>query len=191
MPISRHPLMPPSPGDRGLRWIPIDQQASIRLQASLDLLRARGGEVVHRFYAKLFEQFPGVRAMFPADMVALERKFIDTLIAVVELIGEPDRVRPRLEELGKRHATYGAQPEHYPLVCDALIETIREASGEAWSAQLETEWSQALLLVSEIMLIGAGQVTRGGTIRPVGEKQATVGRGGPEAGAASAPTRRD
>jgi hypothetical protein len=76
-------------------------------------------------------------------------------------------------------------------VCDALIETIREASGEAWSAQLETEWSQALLLVSEIMLIGAGQVTRGGTIRPVGEKQPTVRRGGPEAGAASAPTRRD
>ncbi len=129
--------------------------------------------------------------MFPADMVALERKFSDTLIAVVSLIGEPDRVRPRLEELGKRHATFGAQPEHYPLVCEAPIETIREASDDAWSAQLETEWSQALLLVSEVVLIGAGQVTRGGSIRPVREKQATVVRSCPEAGAASTPTRRD
>jgi hemoglobin-like flavoprotein len=180
--------MPPSPGDRGLRLIPIDPQASIRLRASLDLLRARGGEVVHRFYAKLFEQFPGVRGMFPADMASQEREFIETLVAIVELIGEPDRLRPRIEELGKRHATYGARPEHYPLVCNVLIETLRETSGEAWSPQLETEWSQALLLVSESMLIGAGQLTRGGPTGPAQENLA-ANPAGPAL--SSTPTRLD
>lgn len=179
MPLSRHPLMPPSPGDRGLRRIPIDPQASIRLGASVDMIRARGDGVAQAFYDKLFARFPGVRGMFPADsgaMAAQRQKFIDTLAAVVEMIGEPDAVRARLEELGKKHATYGARPEHYPPVCEALLETLAEASGEAWSSQLEAEWSQALQLVSEVMLRGAGPITRPG--EP------------PAANPANAPTRR-
>jgi hemoglobin-like flavoprotein len=154
--------MPSTPGSRELRRIPVDPQASIRLGASLDLLRARGAGISEAFYARLFTRFPGIRGMFPADMTSQHTKFLDTLTTVVEMIGQPETVRARLEELGKKHAGYGARPEHYSPLCEALIESLREAAGSAWSAQLEAEWTQALQLVSEVMLRGAGHATRTG-----------------------------
>ncbi|MGE3703706.1 MAG: globin domain-containing protein [Vicinamibacterales bacterium] len=150
--MSRHPLSSPLPS-----WaaVSVDATAVANLARSLGVLRTEGGRVASVFYGKLFGKYPALRGMFPDDMRAQEAKLIDTLTMVVEHLQAPDTVRNRLGELGERHVRYGARPEHYPIVCSLLVEALGEVSGSSWSARLAAEWTQALTLVSDVMLAGA------------------------------------
>jgi hemoglobin-like flavoprotein len=152
MGISRHPLSNPPPA-----WakVPIDVAAVERLRSSFVVLAADGTRVTAIFYAKLFERYPGVRTLFATDMKAQEGKLMDSLRAVVEHIEAPEAVRAGLRELGAKHVKYGAKPEHYPIVCEILVEAMAEAAGRGWSPQLASEWTQALDIVSGVMLEGA------------------------------------
>lgn len=152
MPITRHPLMPHGPDDRRLHHIGVDPAVHQRLEASLGLLRDKGPRVVEAFYSRLFERYPAVRPMFRSDMASQQSKFLGTLVMVVEHLRDPGRVTAVLQELGRKHEGYGALPEHYPIVCSLLIESMAANLGPAWNEQLQSEWSQALGLVSQIMI---------------------------------------
>ncbi len=152
MPITRHPLMPLGPDDLPLRRVRIDDAACERLNSSMRALASEGARFVAAFYTTLFERYPGVRAMFPSDMQRQERKLLDSLLMVIEHMRDPDRVGSMLQDLGRKHAEYGARPEHYPIVCSILIECMARQLGRQWSEQLEAEWTQALSLVSHAMI---------------------------------------
>lgn len=152
MGISRHPLAGKLP-----QWsnIPIDKAAAERLRGSYDALLADGSRLTTIFYAKLFERYPGVRPLFPADIRAQETKLMDSLRAVVRHVEAPEGLRDELKAMGARHVKYGARAEHYPLVCDLLLECMGDAAGNKWTPQLASEWQQALQIVSDVMLEGA------------------------------------
>ncbi len=178
--------MPPSPGDPGLGRIPVDPQVAIRLRSSLDQLRSRGENLVLTFYARLFELFPEIRKMFGPSSKIREIGSLEALTLVVGHIGEPERLRPTLEALGKRLAAAGVRPEQYPVACRLMLDVMRDGSGESWTASLEAEWSQALMLVSEVMLEGTGESRR--TVPgPRTRAKQTTRRAQPSA----VPTRRD
>ena len=40
---------------------------------------------------------------------------------------------PAASALAKRHVSYGAKPEHYPVVGGALLWTLEKGLGEAWT----------------------------------------------------------
>jgi nitric oxide dioxygenase len=92
---------------------------------------------------------PGFRAearrpLIPGRIVVLRKSLRDL-----------DAIVPKLRELGARHVTYGAKPEHYPVVGDVLIGAIATIAGPAWQAEHEQAWRRALAIVSGAMLDGA------------------------------------
>ncbi len=147
--------MPPGPDPQALAGIKTDSKAIERLQTSLNAIKGQGPVLAAVFYRKLFDRYPGVRPLFPVEMAGQEKKLFESLVVVVDHLREPQRVVAILRELGRKHAQYGAKPEHYPAVCAALVEAMAEAAGPTWSAQLQSEWTQALQLVSTIMIQGA------------------------------------
>lgn len=154
MGVTRHPLCSTETSER-LRSVPADEALIRRLQESFSRIELGPVDFAERFYARLFERHPGLRTMFPADMSAQTRKFFETLRMVIESLQAPSTARSKLEDLGRGHVKYGVKPEHYPLVCDMIVATFAELSGSDWTADLSLDWSNALRLVSEIMLDGA------------------------------------
>lgn len=148
MPVTRHPLLPQINSDLP---VAVDAQALGRLESSLTTLRAKGPLIAHRFYVRLFELYPGVRTMFPTDIATQEKKLLDSLVTIVSMLKDPAKTIPMLRELGQRHVKYGAKPEHYPIVCGLLLESMRAEFGEEWTPQLALEWTQTLELVSHHM----------------------------------------
>lgn len=66
-----------------------------------------------------------------------------------------------LMELGAQHAGFGARPEHYPVVCAILIESLGDVAGRAgaaWNPRLELDWTTVLDQVAQLMLRGAAAV---------------------------------
>lgn len=108
------------------------------------------------FYAKLFAAAPRLRGMFPDDLRAQAAKLTASLDAIVRNFEDPGANRLALSDLGGRHAGYGVRPEHYALVIDLLIESMREVGGITIQESGLGEWRSALRLISDQMIAAGG-----------------------------------
>jgi hemoglobin-like flavoprotein len=152
MSITRHPLYD---DPRSLAPAPLDVGLVRRLETSFGTIAGRADLLAERFYERLFRRAPGVRPLFPADLAEQRKKLVAALAFVVAHLRAPDEVLPRLRALGAAHVKYGAQPDHYPVVCEELVLAMGEVADETWSADIERDWRNALHLVSAAMLAGA------------------------------------
>jgi hemoglobin-like flavoprotein len=104
------------------------------------------------FYDRLFEIAPQVRAMFPADMTEQRRKLMAMLAAVVNGLGNLTSILPAASALAKRHVSYGAKPEHYPVVGAALLWTLEKGLGDGWTPDIAAAWTAAYGTLSGYMI---------------------------------------
>ena len=126
------------------------------LREHFESLRPHADGMVARFYEILFARHPDIQPMFAkTDMTAQRGKFIETLDRIVQHLEQPATVMSDLLVLGNSHVDYGVKPGQYPAVCDALVEAMKEASGERWTPALEQCWRDAYAAVAEIMKKGA------------------------------------
>ena len=104
------------------------------------------------FYDRLFEIAPKVKAMFPSDMTEQRRKLMATLAVVVGGLGNLESVLPAASALAKRHVSYGAKAEHYPVVGSALLWTLEKGLGDAWTPDVAEAWTAAYGTLSGFMI---------------------------------------
>jgi hemoglobin-like flavoprotein len=69
----------------------------------------------------------------------------------VKGLNRVEALLPGLRALGQRHAAYGVRDEHYATVGEALLWTLREGLGEAFSAEVEQAWSSAYAVLAATM----------------------------------------
>jgi hemoglobin-like flavoprotein len=104
------------------------------------------------FYDRLFEVAPTVRAMFPSDLTAQRKKLMATLAVVVGGLSNLESVLPAASALAIRHVSYGAKAEHYPVVGAALLWTLEQGLGEAWTVEVAAAWTAAYATLSGYMI---------------------------------------
>jgi hemoglobin-like flavoprotein len=107
------------------------------------------------FYDRLFEIAPKVKAMFPTDMTEQRRKLMATLAVVVGGLGNLESVLPAASALAKRHVSYGAKAEHYPVVGSALLWTLEKGLGDGWTPEVAEAWTTAYGTLSGFMIAEA------------------------------------
>ena len=61
-----------------------------------------------------------------------------------------------LTNLGKKHKAYGVEKAHYGLVGEALIGTLSDAMGEAFTAEVKAAWVETYGVISATMIAGSG-----------------------------------
>ena len=104
------------------------------------------------FYERLFEVAPAVKAMFPADMTEQRKKLMGMLAVVVNGLSNLEAILPAASALATRHVSYGAKPEHYPVVGSALLWTLEKGLGEAWTPDAAAAWTAAYGTLSRYMI---------------------------------------
>ena len=107
------------------------------------------------FYDRLFEIAPKVKAMFPTDMTEQRRKLMATLAVVVGGLGNLESVLPAASALARRHVSYGAKAEHYPVVGSALLWTLGQGLREGFTPEVEAAWVAAYMLLATTMQAAA------------------------------------
>jgi hemoglobin-like flavoprotein len=104
------------------------------------------------FYDRLFEIAPSVKSMFPADMTEQRKKLMMMLAAVVGGLGNLESILPAASALATRHVSYGAKPEHYPVVGSALLWTLEKGLGDGWTPEVAEAWTAAYGTLSGYMI---------------------------------------
>ncbi len=107
------------------------------------------------FYRRLFEIDPSLRHMFRGDMAEQRRKLMQMLTAAVKGLDRLEQLVPVVEDLGRRHATYGVEDRHYDTVGNALLWTLEKGLGDAFTPETKQAWTTVYGLLATTMKTAA------------------------------------
>ena len=116
-----------------------------------------GDAAASLFYDRLFTLEPSLRRLFPDDLQQQKRSLMATLQFAVESLDRLDQLVPIVEQLGVRHARYGVQPAHYPVVGSALLWTLEQGLGPAFTPAVRHAWTNVYELLATTMQAAAGR----------------------------------
>lgn len=112
----------------------------------------KGDDAARLFYKRLFQIDPSVEPLFAGtDMTAQRRKLMQTLGSAVIGLEDLDALVPIIQDMGRRHATYGVTDAHYDSVGEALIWTLKQGLGDAWSDDVQEAWTRIYRLIADTM----------------------------------------
>jgi hemoglobin-like flavoprotein len=103
------------------------------------------------FYGKLFELEPQLQPLFKGDFAAQGQKLMRMLDAAVRGLEHPQALAPAFKDLGRRHLRYGAAPVDYGTVAIALLWTLEQILGQAFTPDVRLAWTEAYTLISRLM----------------------------------------
>lgn len=132
------------------------------LQQSWLVLKPIAPEVGINFYKKLFEVAPGVRRLFKDDINLQADKLMQMLGYIIAMLKVPGELLPEVRKLAVRHNQYSAEPVHYEIVGQCLIETLREGLGKNWNAELQDAWITAYSTLKNVMITAQEEVRQNG-----------------------------
>ncbi|MCF6120129.1 globin domain-containing protein [Mesorhizobium muleiense] len=108
------------------------------------------------FYERLFAIDADLRALFPmTDMTKQGAKLMASLGFIVHGLEPADTILPTVRVLARRHVTYGVEERHYPIVGQALIETLAAGLGTAFTPAVREAWEAAYGLLASVMIAAA------------------------------------
>lgn len=114
------------------------------------------------FHEELFRLAPEIRRLYQMDLVRQGELFVNRMSTIMARMHEAERLRPFVEDLALRHVGYGARPEHYPLVRQAMLIALRRLLGSAFTPEAEAAWSRTYDSIATVMINSA----YGGSLAP-------------------------
>jgi hemoglobin-like flavoprotein len=104
------------------------------------------------FYARLWETDPSTVPLFAKSDMALQgQKLMAALAMVVSSLKQPEKVVPVAQDMAKRHLAYGVTQAQYGSVGAALLWTLGQGLGPAFTPEVEGAWTAAYTLLSKVM----------------------------------------
>jgi NAD(P)H-flavin reductase/hemoglobin-like flavoprotein len=109
------------------------------------------------FYARLFVQNPEIRVLFPLAMTQTRLAAFDALARLIWNIDSPQTCEQFLSQLACDHRKFGVNEKHYQPFFDALLATVEQLTGPAWTAETTAAWRGALDYFGAVMRAAAAQ----------------------------------
>jgi hemoglobin-like flavoprotein len=124
----------------------------------IDLVQASWKQVLpvaetaaQMFYGRLFFLDPSLRPLFRGDLREQGQKVMAMLSFTVNGLARLDELVPTVKALGRRHAAYGVRAEHYYTVGAALLWTLEQGLGEAFTPAVREAWVAAYGVLANTM----------------------------------------
>ncbi|MGH8444901.1 MAG: globin family protein [Solimonas sp.] len=107
------------------------------------------------FYGRLFQLDPQLRALFRSPIAEQGEKLMAMIDIAVRGLDRLDALLPAVAALGLRHAGYGVQAQHYATVGSALLWTLEQNLGSAYTPEVREAWAAVYSALSGAMLDAA------------------------------------
>ena len=121
------------------------------------------------FYARLFGLDPSVKRLFKSDMTEQGKRLMAMISVAAKGLDHIEDLVPAVQDLGRRHAGYGVQQDHYATVGVALLGTLEEALGDEFTSEVKEAWSSVYEILATTIIDAAASAQDGS-----GAKQATA-----------------
>jgi hemoglobin-like flavoprotein len=125
------------------------------VRRSFSLVEPIAQQAAALFYDNLFTADPNLRRLFQGNMAQQGARLMNMIATAVDLLEEPDALVPALRKLGARHVNYGVRDEHYARVGAALLKTLKQGLGDAYTDDVHAAWVALYGVVSTTMMDAA------------------------------------
>ena len=133
----------------------MNQQQIARVRHSFALVQPIATEAAALFYDKLFEADPSLRDLFHGNMTHQGQRLMGMIGSALGLLDRPAALLPVLRSLGARHAGYRVGSSHYDTVGAALLKTLAQGLGPAFTPEVKSAWVELYGVISRTMQEGA------------------------------------
>ncbi|MEG5162962.1 AAA family ATPase [Microcoleus sp. AT3-A2] len=136
------------------------EQKTIRLniellERTLALIKPHSDEFVSNFYEILFDSSSQIKNLFMNTKMAQQKeKLWQSLEIIIENLRKPKLINVFAKGLGATHAKYGVSVEHFPVVANALIQSLKAQMGLEWTPETEKAWVEAYTIIQSAMIDG-------------------------------------
>src|SRR5690242_11226797 len=103
------------------------------------------------FYTHLFEKHPELKALFKTHPRDQAMKLMFMLSYLVLRLDREHELREEIKKLAARHEGYKTKPEHYSIVGDTLMWSLKNNLGKEWTLQTANAWAKAYHFISGMM----------------------------------------
>jgi hemoglobin-like flavoprotein len=110
------------------------------------------------FYGRLFELDPTLKELFKVDMREQGQKLMQMIGLAVSKLDALGELVPAVQALGRRHAGYGVKDGDYDTVGAALLWTLEQGLGPAFTPEVKSAWTTVYGLLASTMKAAAQSV---------------------------------
>lgn len=103
------------------------------------------------FYDRLFALDPALKDLFKGDMQDQGRKLMAMIGTAVANLDRLETIVASVQALGRRHGTYGVKPKDYDTVAAALLWTLGQGLGEAFTPAVAAAWTETYTILATVM----------------------------------------
>ncbi len=127
------------------------------VQSSWRAVEPIAPQAAELFYGNLFAADPALKALFKGDMVQQGAKLMQMIGAAVRGLDDVPSLLPVLQSLGARHQGYGVSPKDYDVVGSALLDTLAQGLGAAFTPEVQDAWATVYKTMASVMTQAAEQ----------------------------------
>ena len=110
------------------------------------------------FYGRLFVLEPAYKSLFKNDMTQQGKKLMKTINIAVEALDDVEPLIPTLKQMGADHVAYGVKERDYNVVGAALLWTLEQGLGDAFTDEVKNGWAAVYDVLAGVMKEGAAEV---------------------------------
>jgi hemoglobin-like flavoprotein len=129
------------------------------IRKSFDALWPVRRRVADLFYSRFFELAPDARVLFPQDIARQQLKLMDMIAAIVGALDKREIFQSIISYSGRQHAQFGVRQAHFVAFGTALIWSLEQQFGTAFTPELKQAWTMLYDAVQSEM-IRAGKFDR-------------------------------
>jgi nitric oxide dioxygenase len=133
----------------------LSPQTIATVKATAPILAEHGETLTRHFYKRMFEHNPEVAPFFnQAHQTAgkQQRALAGAIAAYAANIDNLEVLGGAVELIAQKHVSLLIKPEHYPIVGQNLLASIREVLGEAATDDIINAWAEAYGFLADILI---------------------------------------
>lgn len=141
------------------------------VKSTAPILHEHGETLTRHFYKRMFSHNPEVVPFFnPAHQAAgLQQKALaGAICAYAAHIDHLEALGGAVELIAQKHASLQIKPEHYPIVGEHLLASIREVLGQGASDEVINAWAEAYGFLADILIGREQQIYQDHAQKPGG-----------------------
>lgn len=125
------------------------------VKSTAPVLEQNGEILTRHFYQRMFRENPEVKAFFNSTHQAggtQQRALAGAICAFAANVDNLEVLGAAVEGIAQKHAGLGILPEHYPIVGENLLASIKEVLGEAATPEIIDAWAEAYGFLAGILM---------------------------------------
>lgn len=133
----------------------VSEKTIATIKATAPLLQTGGEALTQHFYKRMFSHNPEVLTLFnPAHQATghQQRALAGAICAYAANIDNLEALGSAVELIAQKHVSLRIKPEHYPIVGENLLASIKEVLGDVATPEVIDAWGQAYDFLADILI---------------------------------------